>query len=53
MKKGTKKVVITPEVEEKMRLLANLIIDRMLEDKKTRTIKVLPKKRVNQGGNTT
>ncbi len=32
-------VQITPEMENKMRLIANLIIDRIFEDKKNNTLK--------------
>ena len=33
------KTPITPEMEQKMRLFANLIIDRIFEDKKNNTLK--------------
>ncbi len=48
---------ITPEMERRMRLLANLIIDRIFEDKKNEVMKFKPdsskrlkdsKKHVNQ-----
>ncbi len=32
-------IQITPEMENKMRLIANLIIDRIFEDKKNNTLK--------------
>ncbi|OGC59956.1 hypothetical protein A3A70_02940 [candidate division WWE3 bacterium RIFCSPLOWO2_01_FULL_42_11] len=32
-------VQITPEMEKRMRLMANLIIDRIYEDKKNHTLK--------------
>ncbi len=32
-------VQITPEMERRMRLMANLIIDRIYEDKKNKTLK--------------
>lgn len=44
---------ITPEIEEKMRKIANLIIDRVFEDKINNTLKFVPKKRVIPNENTT
>jgi len=53
MKNTPKLTEITPEIEDKMRLMANLIIDRIFDDKKNQSLKFVPKKRVNQKGNTT
>lgn len=53
---------ITPEIERRMRLIANLIIDRIFEDKKNNALKFRPssnkqqieaKKHVNQAENNT
>lgn len=52
MKNDSKPIQITPEIEEKMRMIANLVIDRIFEDKKNKSLKFVPKKRVNQKGNT-
>lgn len=52
---------ITPEMERRMRLFANLIIDRIFEDKKNNALKFRSnsntqqneaKKHVNRDGNT-
>lgn len=54
MKSAKKHFQITPEADRLMRLIANHMIDRMLEDKKNGILKFKPnKKRVNQKGNTT
>jgi len=37
-----KKPVLTPEMERRMRLIANLIIDRIHEDKKNGRLKLKP-----------
>lgn len=38
--------VITPEIERRMRVLANYVIDRMLQDYKRGLLKVPPKQAI-------
>ena len=61
VKTDSKSSEITPEMEKRMRLIANLIIDRIYEDKKNNALKFRSnankhqnddKKHVNEGGNT-
>lgn len=40
----TKSKQITPEDEKRMRIMANLIIDRIYEDKRNGTLKFQPEK---------
>lgn len=37
--KNAKNVQITPEIERRMRLIANLIIDRLFEDQQKKALK--------------
>ncbi len=37
--KNAKNVQITPEIERRMRLIANLIIDKIFEDKQKKVLK--------------
>lgn len=62
MKNDAKPIKITPEMENKMRLLANLIIDRVFEDYKNNTLRLksnsngqetINNTRVKRKGNTT
>lgn len=62
MKNNAKPIKITLEMENKMRLLANLIIDRVFEDYKNNTLRLksnsngqetINNTRVKRKGNTT